>query len=61
MKTIIITSIKTATHTNVMLVHGMTVDTYEPVAFTTDTSMYKELKSVMTTATPITLDLQNTY
>lgn len=60
MKTIVITAIKTATHTNVMLVHGMTVDTYEPVAFRTDTSMYKELESVMNTATPITLDLQNT-
>ena len=44
-----------------MLVHGITVDTYEPVAFTTDASMYKELKSVMNTATPIILDLQNIY
>lgn len=57
MKTIVITAIKTATHTNIMLVHGMTIDTYEPVAFTTDTSMYKELASVMDTATPITLNL----
>lgn len=61
MKTFVITAIKTATHTNVMLVHGMTVDTYEPVAFTTDTSMYKELESVMNTVTPITLNLQNIY
>lgn len=61
MKTIIITAIKTATHTNIMLVHGMTVDTYEPVAFTTDTSIYKELESMMNTATPITLNLQNIY
>lgn len=61
MKTFVITAIKTATHTNIMLVHGMTVDTYEPVAFTTDTSMYKELESVMNTATPITLNLQNIY
>lgn len=61
MKTIVITAIKTATHTNIMLVHGMTVDTYEPVAFTTDTSMYKELESMMNTATPITLNLQNAY
>ena len=61
MKTIVITAIKTATHTSVMLVHGVTVDTYEPVAFTTDTSMYKELESMMNTATPITLNLQNTY
>ncbi len=59
MKTIVITAIKTATHTNIMLVHGMTVDTYEPVAFTTDTSIYKELESHMNTATPITLDLPN--
>lgn len=61
MKTFVITAIKTATHTNIMLVHGMTIDTYEPVAFTTDTSMYKELESVMNTATPITLNLQNIY
>lgn len=61
MKTFVITAIKTATHTNIMLVHGMTVDTYEPVAFTTNTSMYKELESVMNTATPITLNLQNIY
>lgn len=61
MKTIVITAIKTATHTNVMLVHGMTVDTYEPVTFTTNTNMYKELESVMNTATPITLNLQNIY
>ena len=61
MKTIVITAIKTATHTNIMLVHGVTVNTYEPVAFATDTSIYKELESVMNTATPITLDLQNAY
>lgn len=61
MKTIIITAIKTATHTSVILVHGMTVDTYEPVAFTTDTSVYKELESAMNTAKPITLNLQNIY
>lgn len=59
MKTIVITAIKTATHTNIMLVHGVTVDTYEPVAFTTDISVYKKLESVMNTATPIMLDLQN--
>lgn len=57
MKTIVITAIKTATNTNVMLVHGMTVDTYEPVAFITDTSMYKELESAMNTAKPIKLNL----
>lgn len=61
MKTFVITAIKTATNTNVMLVHGMTVDTYEPVAFITDTSVYKKLESVMNTATPITLNLQNIY
>lgn len=61
MKTFVITAIKTATHTNIMLVHGVTVDTYEPVTFSTDTSMYKELESVMNTATPITLNLQNIY
>ena len=61
MKTIVITAIKTATHTNIMLVHGMTVDTYEPVAFATDTSIYKELALIMNTATPLTLDLQNIY
>ena len=59
MKTIVITAIKTATHTNIMLVHGMTVDTYEPVAFTTDTSVYKELELAMNTAKPIKLNLQN--
>lgn len=57
MKTIVITSIKTATNTNVMLVHGMTVDTYEPVAFITDTSVYKELESAMNTTKPIKLNL----
>lgn len=61
MKTIVITAIKTATHTNVMLVHGVTVDTNESVTFSTDTSMYKELESVMNTATPITLNLQNIH
>ena len=61
MKTIVITAIKTATHTNIMLVHGMTVDTYEPIAFTTDTSVYKKLESIMNTATPITLNLQNIH
>ena len=61
MKTFVITAIKTATHTNIMLVHGVTVDTYEPVIFATNTSMYKELESVMSTATPLTLDLQNIY
>lgn len=57
MKTIIITAIKTATHTNIMLVHGMTIDTYEPVTFTTDSSVYKELESAMNTAKPIKLNL----
>lgn len=61
MKTFVITAIKTATHTSVILVHGVTVDTNEPVTFSTDTSMYKELESVMNTATPITLNLQNIY
>ena len=61
MKTFVITAIKTATHTNIMLVHGMTVDTYEPIVFATDISVYKELESVMNTATPITLDSQNAY
>lgn len=61
MKTFVITAIKTATHTNIMLVHGVTVDTNEPVTFTTDTSIYKKLELVMNTATPITLDLQNIY
>lgn len=57
MKTFVITAIKTATNTNVMLVHGVTVNTYEPVAFITDTSVHKKLESVMNTTTPITLDL----
>lgn len=59
MKTFVITAITKISNANVILVHGMTVNTYEPVAFTTDTSMYKELESIMNTATPITLDLLN--
>lgn len=57
MKTIVITAIKTATHTNIMLVHGVTVDTNEPVTFSTDTSIYKELELAMNTTKPIKLNL----
>lgn len=59
MKTFVITAITRISNANVILVHGMTVDTYKSVIFTTDTSMYKELKSIMNTVTPITLDLPN--
>lgn len=57
MKEIVITGIKSETGNNKITVFGITTSTFEKVQFQTDVIMEKELRELMTTTTPITLNL----